>query len=202
MIGWLIDCFILGLASPPPPSLSHTQPTHPPHTPTHTRLPLSHPHPHTKQQEALTHAIRRAELPYEGESTYYRWLAREFRRKRDVLASALREAGIEPMESQVCYIYVVVLVVDGWGVVHVNDQAHTPNTPHPPLSFLNEISTGRVFPPRGRVGRLGARRLPARRYIIVYIHIELLSLSLFIVCWGEYACPLSCVLKVGPLLLE
>ena len=38
-------------------------------------------------------------------------LAREFRRKRDLLGAALREAGIVPMESQVG--------VGGWGGVFV-----------------------------------------------------------------------------------
>jgi len=52
-------------------------------------------------QEALTHVIRRAELPYEGCPTYYSWLAEQFRAKRDKLAAALKEAGIVPLKSEV-----------------------------------------------------------------------------------------------------
>lgn len=133
---------------------------------------------HTKQ-EALTHAIRRAELPYEGESSYYRWLAREFRRKRDMLASALREAGIEPMESQVwCGVGLVGICTythiqpsthtyDGRSYVVSNGQSNPkPNPKTHPIhthTLLLPITTGGVLPPGGRVGRLGARRVPSRR---------------------------------------
>jgi len=51
-------------------------------------------------QEALTHVIRRAELPYEGCPTYYSWLAEQFRAKRDKLAAALKEAGIVSLKSE------------------------------------------------------------------------------------------------------
>ncbi|KAM3568810.1 hypothetical protein VYU27_009073, partial [Nannochloropsis oceanica] len=54
----------------------------------------------TPMQEALTHVIRRAELPYEGCPTYYSWLAKGFRTKRDRLTAALEEAGIKTLKSE------------------------------------------------------------------------------------------------------
>jgi len=51
----------------------------------------------TPAQEAVARALTIAEQPYKGHSTYYKWLAGEYTRKRSLLANALTAAGITPI---------------------------------------------------------------------------------------------------------
>jgi len=44
-------------------------------------------------QEALARSLERAELPYEGHSSYYVYLKAKYTRKRDLLVEALTGAG-------------------------------------------------------------------------------------------------------------
>jgi len=51
----------------------------------------------TPAQEAVARALTRATEPYEGHENYYAWLLSEYDRKRGLLATALRDAGITPI---------------------------------------------------------------------------------------------------------
>jgi kynurenine--oxoglutarate transaminase/cysteine-S-conjugate beta-lyase/glutamine--phenylpyruvate transaminase len=44
-------------------------------------------------QEALARSLSRADAPYEGHRTYYEYLKAKYTKKRDMLASALSDAG-------------------------------------------------------------------------------------------------------------
>ena len=61
--------------------------------PIHQLLPYVQFCASTVIQEALARSLPRADEPYEGYESYYAYLKGEYTRKRDLLASALREAG-------------------------------------------------------------------------------------------------------------
>ena len=54
----------------------------------------------TPVQNALSRVLTLADQPYEGHPSYYDWLRAMYRRKREVLASGLRRAGMGIMEGQ------------------------------------------------------------------------------------------------------
>ena len=54
----------------------------------------------------LADCLDEADREYEGEPSYYAWLAKSYRRKRRVLAEALTAACIEPLPSQGGYFVV------------------------------------------------------------------------------------------------
>ena len=54
----------------------------------------------TPVQNALSRVLTLADEPYEGHESYYEWLRDMYRRKREVLASGLRRAGMGIMEGQ------------------------------------------------------------------------------------------------------
>ena len=60
----------------------------------------------TPMQQALADCLDEADREYEGEPSYYAWLAKSYRRKRRVLAEALTAACIEPLPSQGGYFVV------------------------------------------------------------------------------------------------
>lgn len=51
----------------------------------------------TPLQEAVCMCLERGAQPYEGFSTYYKWLAQFYTKKRDFLVGALRDAGFRPI---------------------------------------------------------------------------------------------------------
>ena len=57
-------------------------------------------------QQALADCLDEADSEYEGEPSYYAWLAKSYRRKRQVLAEALTAACVEPLPSQGGYFVV------------------------------------------------------------------------------------------------
>jgi len=54
----------------------------------------------TPVQNALSRVLTLADGPYEGHASYYEWLRAMYRRKREVLASGLRRAGMGVMAGQ------------------------------------------------------------------------------------------------------
>lgn len=62
-------------------------------SPMHQLLPYVQFCASTVIQEALARALPLADLPYEGYSSYYEYLKAMYTRKRDMLASALKNAG-------------------------------------------------------------------------------------------------------------
>lgn len=61
--------------------------------PIHTLLPYIQFCASTVIQEALARSLPRADEPYEGYPSYYEYLKSKYTRKRDLLVSALKEAG-------------------------------------------------------------------------------------------------------------
>lgn len=61
--------------------------------PIHQLLPYVQFCASTVIQEALARSLPRADQPYEGHSSYYAYLKSKYTRKRDLLVSALSEAG-------------------------------------------------------------------------------------------------------------
>uniref|UniRef100_A0A7S4I3R0 Aminotransferase class I/classII large domain-containing protein n=1 Tax=Odontella aurita TaxID=265563 RepID=A0A7S4I3R0_9STRA len=61
--------------------------------PVHQLLPYVQFCASTVIQEALARALPRADEPYEGHPSYYEYLKAKYTRKRDLLATALRQAG-------------------------------------------------------------------------------------------------------------
>ena len=61
--------------------------------PIHQLLPYVQFCASTVIQEALARSLPRADEPYEGHSSYYEYLKAKYTRKRDLLVSALKEAG-------------------------------------------------------------------------------------------------------------
>lgn len=51
----------------------------------------------TPNQDAIAQCLIEAKKPYEGHETYYKWVASEYKRKRGLLCSALRDAGMDPI---------------------------------------------------------------------------------------------------------
>lgn len=51
----------------------------------------------TPMQHAIANALIEATQPYEGESSYYKWLNSMYLAKRTLMCNALRAAGIEPI---------------------------------------------------------------------------------------------------------
>jgi kynurenine--oxoglutarate transaminase/cysteine-S-conjugate beta-lyase/glutamine--phenylpyruvate transaminase len=62
-------------------------------SPIHQLLPYVQFCASTVIQEALARTLPRADEPYEGYSTYYEYLNTKYRRKRDLLGNALKDAG-------------------------------------------------------------------------------------------------------------
>ena len=62
-------------------------------SPIHRLLPYVQFCASTVVQEALARALPKADEPYEGHDSYYDYLNDKYRRKRDLLSSALEEAG-------------------------------------------------------------------------------------------------------------
>ena len=62
-------------------------------SPIHQLLPYVQFCASTVIQEALARALPKADLPYEGYASYYEYLKAMYTRKRDLLASSLRDAG-------------------------------------------------------------------------------------------------------------
>jgi kynurenine--oxoglutarate transaminase/cysteine-S-conjugate beta-lyase/glutamine--phenylpyruvate transaminase len=62
-------------------------------SPIHQLLPYVQFCASTVIQEALARTLPQADEPYEGFSTYYEYLNTKYRRKRDLLGNALRDAG-------------------------------------------------------------------------------------------------------------
>ncbi|KAL9188887.1 hypothetical protein ACHAXT_011377 [Thalassiosira profunda] len=62
-------------------------------SPLHQLLPYVQFCASTVMQEALARSLPRADEPYEGYDSYYEYLNEKYRRKRDLLGNALREAG-------------------------------------------------------------------------------------------------------------
>jgi kynurenine--oxoglutarate transaminase/cysteine-S-conjugate beta-lyase/glutamine--phenylpyruvate transaminase len=54
----------------------------------------------TPSQAAVAAMIEAAEEPYEGFSNYYAWLLDQYTRKRDILVSGLRSAGLRPVSPE------------------------------------------------------------------------------------------------------
>jgi len=54
----------------------------------------------TPMQEALARVLDLADEPYDGHPSYYAWLTDMYRRKRGILESGLRRAGLVAMEGQ------------------------------------------------------------------------------------------------------
>jgi kynurenine--oxoglutarate transaminase/cysteine-S-conjugate beta-lyase/glutamine--phenylpyruvate transaminase len=61
--------------------------------PIHQLLPYVQFCASTVIQEALARTLPRADEPYEGHASYYEYLKAKYTRKRDLLATALKEAG-------------------------------------------------------------------------------------------------------------
>lgn len=51
----------------------------------------------TPNQDAIAQCLLEARKPYEGYDTYYKWVAEEYKRKRGLLCSALKDAGMNPI---------------------------------------------------------------------------------------------------------
>jgi kynurenine--oxoglutarate transaminase/cysteine-S-conjugate beta-lyase/glutamine--phenylpyruvate transaminase len=51
----------------------------------------------TPNQDAIAQALVQAKQPYNGYETYYKYLVAEYKRKRSLLAAALRSAGMTPV---------------------------------------------------------------------------------------------------------
>lgn len=51
----------------------------------------------TPNQDAIAQCLLEAKKPYEGHDTYYKWVAEEYKRKRGLLCSALKDAGMNPI---------------------------------------------------------------------------------------------------------
>ena len=51
----------------------------------------------TPNQDAIAQCLLKAKEPYEGFDTYYKWVAEEYKRKRELLCDALRSGGLEPI---------------------------------------------------------------------------------------------------------
>ena len=64
-------------------------------SPVHSLLPYVQFCASTVMQEALARTLPRADEPYMGYGSYYGFLNEKYRRKRDMLATALRDAGFE-----------------------------------------------------------------------------------------------------------
>jgi kynurenine--oxoglutarate transaminase/cysteine-S-conjugate beta-lyase/glutamine--phenylpyruvate transaminase len=64
-------------------------------SPVHSLLPYVQFCASTVMQEALARTLPRADEPYMGYGSYYGYLNEKYRRKRDMLATALRDAGFE-----------------------------------------------------------------------------------------------------------
>jgi len=62
-------------------------------SPIHQLLPYVQFCASTVTQEALARSLERADLPYEGHSSYYDYLKAKYTRKRDLLVEALTDAG-------------------------------------------------------------------------------------------------------------
>lgn len=51
----------------------------------------------TPNQDAIAQCLLKAREPYEGYDSYYQWIAGEYKRKRGLLADALKSAGMKPI---------------------------------------------------------------------------------------------------------
>ena len=60
----------------------------------------------TPMQVAMCGVLRAADRPYGGAPTYYEWLQRGYKAKRDRLARALKLGGLEPLEGNGGYFLV------------------------------------------------------------------------------------------------
>ena len=69
-------------------------------SPIHEALPLVQFCAPTPMQEALSGALAKADLPYDGFDNYYEWLRQQFTNKRAILEQGLLAAGIEPVPAQ------------------------------------------------------------------------------------------------------
>jgi len=55
---------------------------------------------HTPAQHAIASALHVARHPYEGKDSYYAWLKDEYLRKKQLLETGLRAAGLPPISPE------------------------------------------------------------------------------------------------------
>lgn len=99
-------------------------------------------------QAAVAAALQAAAQPYEGHSTYFTYLATDYRAKRDALVASLTAAGLSPVVPDGAFF----VVADG---AAAGAAGRSPGGGlHPAVAALTDAAGGRVLVAPGTEGRV------------------------------------------------